>query len=72
MAERLTPDQVRLRLERIRYHWGILETDACLAALIDLLEEVLPELVAEAQKKVDSGAQRYGGGVPGRMWQGRD
>lgn len=41
----LTPDQLKLRLDRIPHR----ETDTGMAALIDLLAEVLPELIATTQ-----------------------
>ena len=40
----LTPDQIRLRLDRIPHH----ETDKAAAQIIALLRDVLPELAARA------------------------
>jgi hypothetical protein len=46
----LTPDQVRLRLNRITYH----ETATGMAALVELLAEMLPDLVAARPSHTDT------------------
>lgn len=55
----MTPDQIRLRLERVREQPG---HEAACWALLELLQEVLPELVSEAQHRTDAGSPgtRYG------------
>lgn len=66
---RPTPDQIRLTLERITEtansrHCGCGnvadDTRRAVLAIVDLLRAVLPDLVAAAQKKDDTGS-RYAG-----------
>lgn len=57
----LTPDQVRLRLDAIRYH----ETDRGVADLVTLLYEVLPDLVAPVRPSERTDSRQSDGRLSG-------
>jgi hypothetical protein len=55
----LTPDQVRLRLESARSAWDG-DDEQWVGDLFDLLEGLLPDLVADMQKNADEGTRNPG------------